>query len=97
MLIIHDDFDSPSTGRDSGTYNIITGAATPVAINIDFAAKYAVEDDQLPGFNMLDLRGEAPRRNVSANYATFTGFTKPHDTSSWSKIDFMFGGSNRGW
>jgi len=51
----------------------------------------------MPDFRMLDLRAETPRRNVSANFATFTGFKGPRDTSDWSCIDFIFGGSNKGW
>ncbi|KDR68690.1 hypothetical protein GALMADRAFT_231017 [Galerina marginata CBS 339.88] len=96
-VFITGDFNSPSSGKDSGAYDIITGAAPPVPIDPAFAAKYAVEPDQLPGFRMLDLRGEAPRRGVSATYATFTGFTAPSHTASWSRIDFVFGGSNKGW
>jgi hypothetical protein len=48
-------------------------------------------------FTMLDLRGQTPRRNVTSNYATFTDFTVPNNTSSWTRIDFVFGGSNLGW
>lgn len=75
----------------------MTGAAAPVAINVTFAAKYAVGATQLPNFKMLDLRGQAPRRSVSSNFATFTGFTLPNDTSHWTRIDFAFGGNNGGW
>ncbi|KAF8067801.1 Endonuclease/exonuclease/phosphatase [Lyophyllum atratum] len=96
-VFITGDFNSPSTGTDSGAYSIITGAAPPVAINATFAAKYAVKADQLPDFKLLDLRGQAPRRSVSTNFATFTGFTAPNVTSSWTRIDFVFGGSNKGW
>ncbi|KAK7047844.1 hypothetical protein VNI00_006172 [Paramarasmius palmivorus] len=96
-VFITGDFNSPSLGDDSGAYNIITGATEPVPINQTFAERFAVGDDEQPGFKMLDLRGEAPRANVSRNYATFTGFTAPGDTSSWSRIDFVYGGSNGGW
>ena len=51
----------------------------------------------MPNFRMLDLRAETPRRNVSANFATVTGFKGPSDTSHWRRIDFIFGGSNKGW
>lgn len=88
---------SASIGSDSGAYNIITGVIPPVAINATFAAKYHVDDDQLPGFTMLDLRGQAPRRSVSTNFATFTGFTAPNDTREWTRIDFVLGGSNGKW
>ncbi|PFH45842.1 hypothetical protein AMATHDRAFT_157676 [Amanita thiersii Skay4041] len=96
-VLITGDFNSPSSGSDSGAYGIITGAITPVAINATFAKKYAVPDDQLPNFNMIDLRGATPRRSVSTNFATFTGFTAPNDTKEWVRIDFLFGGSNMGW
>jgi hypothetical protein len=46
---------------------------------------------------MVDLRAQAPRENVSKNFATFTGFTTPANTSSWERIDFLFGGSTGGW
>lgn len=88
---------SPSTGVDSGAYSIITGAAPPVAINATFAQRFSVPDDQLPDFKMIDLRSQAPRRAVSTNFATFTGFTAPNDASQWSRIDFIFGGSNLEW
>jgi endonuclease/exonuclease/phosphatase family metal-dependent hydrolase len=96
-VLITGDFNSPPTGVDSGAYQIITGASKPVAVNTTFAAKYAVGDDQLPGFEMLDLRAAAPRIRVNANFATFTGFNTPADTSDWTRIDFIFGGSNGGW
>ncbi|KAG6877770.1 hypothetical protein C0993_004145 [Termitomyces sp. T159_Od127] len=88
---------SAAMGSDPRAYNIITGVIPPVAINATFAAKYHVDDDQLPSFTMLDLRGQAPRRSVSTNFATFTGFTAPNDTTQWTRIDFIFGGSNGKW
>ncbi len=72
------------------------GASAPVAINATFAAKYDV-GNQLPNFKMLDFRGQAPRQSVSNNFATYTGFNGPTDTSVWQRIDFIFGGSNLGW
>lgn len=87
---------SPPTGQDSGAYNITTGAEPPVAINSTFAEKYAVDDDQLPDFKMVDLCAAAPRRNVSANFVTYTGFKSACDTDDWARIDFIFGG-NVGW
>ncbi|KAJ7175183.1 Endonuclease/exonuclease/phosphatase [Mycena crocata] len=47
-------------------------------------------------FVLHDLRAHTPRRFVSANHATFTGFNAPDDTSVWSRIDFVFGGGG-GW
>ncbi|KAJ6620236.1 Endonuclease/exonuclease/phosphatase [Mycena sp. CBHHK59/15] len=96
-VFILGDFNSPTTGRDSGAYEITTGTRPPVAIPADFAEKYAAPGDEQPGFTLLDLRAHTPRRAVSNNYATFTGFTAPNDTHSWSRIDFIFGGSNMGW
>jgi len=96
-VIITGDFNSPATGTDSGGYEIITGAAPPEPINATFAAKFAVKAGQMPNFRMLDFRAEAPHQSISTNFATFTGFTAPNDTSSWTRIDFVFGGSNRGW
>ncbi|KAJ8087591.1 hypothetical protein PM082_006424 [Marasmius tenuissimus] len=95
-VFITGDFNSPSTGSDSGGYSIITGASPPVAINTTFAQKFSTGNEG-GDFKMLDLRGEAPRQAVSKNFATFTGFTEPADTSSWSRIDFVFGGSNKEW
>ncbi|KAL0066334.1 hypothetical protein AAF712_006592 [Marasmius tenuissimus] len=95
-VFITGDFNSPSTGSDSGGYSIITGASPPVAINATFAQKFSTGNEG-GDFKMFDLRGEAPRQAVSKNFATFTGFTEPADTSSWSRIDFVFGGSNKGW
>jgi len=96
-VFVTGDFNSPSTGPDSGAYNIMTGTEPPVVINATFATKYAVEDGDLPDFKLIDLRGAAQRRRVSANFATYTGFTLPNDASAWTRIDFIFGGSNMGW
>ncbi|KAJ7282386.1 Endonuclease/exonuclease/phosphatase [Mycena rebaudengoi] len=96
-VFVMGDLNSAPTGGDSGAYEIITGARPPVALPADFAAKYAVDEDKLPNFTLLDLREQAPRRAVSNNYATFTGFTASNDTRSWVRIDFIFGGSNLGW
>jgi endonuclease/exonuclease/phosphatase family metal-dependent hydrolase len=90
-------YSSPPTGKDSGAYSIATGSLSPVHVNQTFANKYAVQDGQLPDFHMLDLRATTLRQNVSANYATFTDFTAPTDTSQWERIDFILGGSNLGW
>lgn len=91
------DFNSPSTGTDSGAYNISTGVLTPVAINQTFAEKFAVPNGALPGFVLKDLKAVTPRFSVSGQFATFTGFPAPGDTSSFTRIDFVFGGSNGKW
>ncbi|OJT03677.1 hypothetical protein TRAPUB_5705 [Trametes pubescens] len=96
-VIVTGDFNSPATGTDSGAYQIITGELPPVAINQTFAAKYAVPPGALPNFTMVDLKGQAPRSAVSGNYATYTGFNAPGDASVYTRIDFVFGGSNGKW
>ncbi|KAK0470979.1 Endonuclease/exonuclease/phosphatase [Armillaria novae-zelandiae] len=85
-VFVMGDFNSVSTGKGSGAYNIITGARPPNDVGT-----------QLPDFKMIDLRGQAPREKVSSNFATYTGFNKPSDTSAWRRIDYIFGGSNRRW
>lgn len=87
---------SLSPGESSGAYDIITGTSAPVAVDAAFPAKYKV-GKKLPDFNILDLRGEAPRKGISNNFVTYTGFNKPSDTSYWKRVDFVFGGSNLGW
>ncbi|EJD54872.1 hypothetical protein AURDEDRAFT_110311 [Auricularia subglabra TFB-10046 SS5] len=96
-VLLTGDFNSPPVGADSGAYQIATGQLPPVAMNATFAAKFAVPDDALPDFKLLDLRSQASRDQVGHNYATYTGFTAPTDTSVWTRIDFLFGGSNGGW
>ncbi|KAF9477733.1 hypothetical protein BDN70DRAFT_880842 [Pholiota conissans] len=91
------DFNSSSAQTDSGAYQIITGSIPPLPIDPVFTQKYPIDPAQLPSFGCLDLRTEGPRRNVSSNFATFTAFRKPGNTKDWSRIDFVFGGSNRGW
>ncbi|KAJ6497286.1 Endonuclease/exonuclease/phosphatase [Mycena sanguinolenta] len=94
------DFNSPPTGRDSSAYEIATGIRSPEALPADFADKYRVPPsaDSDPPFILHDLRSgtHIPRRAVSANYATFTGFTAPNDTREWKRIDFAFG-AGPGW
>ncbi|KAJ7127312.1 Endonuclease/exonuclease/phosphatase [Mycena crocata] len=96
-VLVTGDFNSPPTGTDSGAYSIITAAIPPVSINATFAKKFAVEPTDEPHFAMLDLRSQAPRRAVRSTFATFTGFTSAGDTSKWTRIDFLFGGTNLGW
>ena len=87
---------SPPTGHDAGAYDITTGKEPPVPVDSAFTKKYTVAPDQLPDFKMIDLCATAPRKNVSANFATYTGFKSACDISEWSRIDFIFGG-NMGW
>ncbi|KAF9260600.1 hypothetical protein L218DRAFT_974319 [Marasmius fiardii PR-910] len=95
-VLITGDFNSPSTGPDSGGYTIITGTLPPLPINATFAEKFDSKGAGA-GFKAIDFRGQVPRQSVSKNFATFTGFTAPNDTSDWTRIDFAFGGTNLGW
>ncbi|KAI0752547.1 Endonuclease/exonuclease/phosphatase [Daedaleopsis nitida] len=96
-VIVTGDFNSPATGSDSGAYQIMTGQIPPVAINETFAARFAVPEGTLPDFKMLDLKAQTPREFVSGEYATFTGFNAPGNASAFSRIDFVYGGSNGQW
>ncbi|KAM5546039.1 hypothetical protein V8D89_000165 [Ganoderma adspersum] len=96
-VIVTGDFNSQGTGSDSGAYQIITGQIPPVAVNATFAAKYAVPNATLTDFKMLDLKGETPREHVAGDFATWTGFVQPGDSSQYERIDFVFGDSTRKW
>ena len=96
-VIITGDFNNPSTGTDSGAYQIITGEIPPVPVNATFAAKYAVPNGTLPDFTMQDLKAKVPREYVSGEYATYTGFGAPGDATDFTRIDFVYGGSNGKW
>ncbi|KZT64960.1 DNase I-like protein [Daedalea quercina L-15889] len=97
-VFITGDFNSASYGHDSGAYQIITGAIPPVPVNETFAEKYRVPPHAgKSAFVMVDLKAETPRMQVSGNYATFTGFNRPGDSSVYTRIDFVLGGSNGGW
>jgi len=95
-VLLTGDFNSSPTGSDSGAYGIITGKIPPVKVDSRFAETYTPEGNKLPGFKFLDTRAETPRFNVSANFATFTGWS-PDVTKEWERIDFVLGGSNREW
>lgn len=96
-VVLTGDFNSPPTGTDAGAYEIVTGSLPPVPINATFAAQYAVPSDKLSNFVLKDLKAENPRFAVSGNYATYTGFVAPGDSTFYTRIDFVFGGSNGGW
>ncbi|TFK66224.1 hypothetical protein BDN72DRAFT_860062 [Pluteus cervinus] len=96
-VFVMGDFNSTAGGSDSGAYQILTGLLAPVAIDPTFGQKYFVPSTVLPGFKLLDLRGQAPRNRISTTFATFTGFSKPQHTTEWTRIDFIFGNGNGGW
>ncbi|KAF8522666.1 Endonuclease/exonuclease/phosphatase [Gautieria morchelliformis] len=95
-VVLLGDFNSPAFGRDNAGYEIITGARPPVEINQGFKDRYPIAPSS-GTFCMIDFIGDAPRPNISGNYATYTGFSAMHDTSAFARIDFIMGGSNRGW
>ncbi|KAF7291347.1 Endo/exonuclease/phosphatase domain-containing protein [Mycena indigotica] len=93
------DFNSPPEGNDSAAYKIVTGTRSPEPLPQDFAERFRIPADGVStsaAFILHDLRATTPRRAVSVNHATFTGFTAPNDTSAWSRIDFVFAGGE-GW
>ncbi|KAL0946256.1 hypothetical protein HGRIS_012511 [Hohenbuehelia grisea] len=75
----------------------MAGTEKPLAVNATFAQKFAVPDEQLKDFKMIDVLEKTPRQRVSSNFVTYTGFTAPTETSEWMRIDFVFGSSNMGW
>jgi len=95
-VLLTGDFNSPPTGNDSGAYGIITGKIPPIKVDKKFTEKYTPGGSQVPDFKFLDTRVVTPRFNVSANSATFTGWS-PTVTKEWQRIDFVLGGSNRKW
>ena len=95
-VIVTGDFNSAARGYDSGAYQIATGAIPPVPMNETFAEKYRVPETQ-DEFVLRDLKAETPRMRISGDFATFTGFNRPGDASVYTRIDFVFGGSNGGW
>ncbi|EMD36811.1 hypothetical protein CERSUDRAFT_95086 [Gelatoporia subvermispora B] len=96
-VFIVGDFNSPSTGRDSGAYRTVVGELAPMQVSSQLTAKYAVPDDVYADFVMRDVREATPQERISGNFATFTGFKKPGNTAGYARIDFVFGGSNGGW
>ncbi|EMD36864.1 hypothetical protein CERSUDRAFT_83897 [Gelatoporia subvermispora B] len=96
-VLVLGDFNSPGSGFDSGAYAIATGARAPVSLPPAFAARYTVPDGSLPNFVLRDMRAETPRLSIAGHWATYTGFGRPGEASGWTRIDFVFGGSNGGW
>ena len=95
-VLLMGDFNSPPTGSDSGAYMIATGKVPPMQVDRRFVEKYSTEEREFPSFKFLDTLVETPRFGVSANFATFTGWS-PKEAKQWTRIDFVLGGSNRRW
>jgi endonuclease/exonuclease/phosphatase family metal-dependent hydrolase len=96
-VLVTGDFNSPPVGSDSGAYGIITGLISPIPISPSFSDKYPVLKDDSSSFVEKDLKAHVPRQYVSGDFATFTGFTRPNNTSTYTRIDFIFGSSWGGW
>lgn len=91
------DFNSPSTGGNSGGFQIVTGQIDPVEVEAGFKEKYSVGNDTNTMFLFLDVAAATPPERRSGHHATFTGFNPAGDSSAFSRIDFIMGGSNGGW
>lgn len=102
-IVLTGDFNSPATGEDSGGYSIITGVEEPLPLNETFLEKYSWTPEEEAAANigdnfvMKDLLGATPPQYRSGNWATFTGWAAPGDSSSFSRIDYVMAGSNGGW
>lgn len=91
-VFILGDFNSPSTGEDSGGYEIMIGARAAVPINDEFAERY---DGGKEGWVFRDLAVETAAIGRSGHHATFTGF-KEHKEMDLKRIDFVMAGGE-GW
>lgn len=99
-VFITGDFNSESSGTNDGAYKIATGAQTPLPLNATFTEKYhwsTKDEEKIGNFTLDDVLLATPPQRRSGNYATFTGFRPVSDTTAFSRIDFVFGGSNGGW
>ncbi|KAK7203392.1 plasminogen-binding protein pgbB [Myxozyma melibiosi] len=88
------DFNSPSTGGDSGGYKIITGESDMLTMNETFVETYnsSISDT----FVFKDFLHETDAQFRMGHFATCTGFTEV-DTQGSTRVDFQLGGSNGGW
>ncbi|KAI9271817.1 DNase I-like protein [Phascolomyces articulosus] len=93
-VFVTGDFNSQT---DQLGYKVITGQAEPLELNSTFIEKYSWSKEQEKDFVFKDLVGETAPERRSGSHATFTGFPKPSDTKSYSRIDFVMAGSTGGW
>lgn len=91
------DFNSPSTGNDSGGFKIITGQIDPVEIETGFRETYKIESGKSTDFIFQDVVAVTPPERRSGHHATFTGFRPAGNSSEFQRIDFIMGGNNGGW
>lgn len=99
-VFVTGDFNSVATGASDGAYTIATGVRAPLPLNETFTQKYhwsKKEGEKIGNFTLADTLVATPPQRRSGNFATFTGFRAVNDNSAFSRIDFIFGGSNGGW
>ncbi|KAK9459451.1 Endonuclease/exonuclease/phosphatase [Lipomyces oligophaga] len=94
-VILFGDFNSQSTGSDSGGYEIITGESDILSINETFAETY--NSSLADTFVFKDLLKETAPQFRSGHHATFNGFKAIGATSDFTRIDFQMAGSNSTW
>ncbi|KAL7265977.1 hypothetical protein RUND412_011492, partial [Rhizina undulata] len=93
------DFNSPTTGADSGAYNVITGQYELDALPQDFLDRFPLRDrffQYAVDYEFKDLMAETVPWRRGGHLATFTGFESAGDSSEFKRIDFVMGGSNEG-
>ena len=88
-----DNFRNPINAARKG----IGPNVRPSPIDASFSQRYAVPPGTLTDFVLRDLKAHVPRAYISGDHATYTGFTAPGNPWSYTRIDFVFGGSNGKW
>ncbi|KAK9462598.1 Endonuclease/exonuclease/phosphatase [Lipomyces oligophaga] len=93
-VMLFGDFNSQSSGDDSGGYKIITGAEDMETLDSSFLT--AFESSLSDSFYFEDLLKLTAVQNRSGNHATFQGFKEETDTSAFTRIDFIMTGNDAG-
>lgn len=97
-VLLTGDFNSPVT---DDAYQVLTGVKHPVQLNSTFLDRYswsAKEEKGFEDFKMVDLLGKVePWQRLSSNYATFTDFLAPGNTSEYSRLDYIMADSHSHW
>lgn len=94
-VLLFGDFNSHSSGTDTGGYEIVTGVSDMLTMNSTFTSDYA--SDLSDSFVFEDLLLATPPLYRSGHHATFTGFYEAGDSDAFGRIDFIMGGNNGGW
>ncbi|CDK29634.1 unnamed protein product [Kuraishia capsulata CBS 1993] len=85
------DFNSQSSGRSCGAYNLVTGNEDYVEMNSEFVDKY--KSSIYKSFTFDDIMAATPVESRLGHHATFTSFRALGITRAFSRIDFQFGGN----